>query len=178
MKHVMIDFETLATSPNAAVIQIGGVYFDPENNTLGEQFKTNVNWNSLTGELDPNTIKWWLGQSDAARASILDTENTKVMDETRAFREFNDFLMRARSIWSHATFDFVILTNTLKRLGIKPSFSYKAGKDIRTLTHLANLPKQGGKREGVHHDALDDCKFQVQYCVECIKTLKGANNAK
>ena len=58
----------------------------------------------------------------------------------------------------------------LRRLDLKPSFSYRAARDIRTLQSL--VPKtEKLKREGIHHDALDDCIYQIQYCDLALKQL-------
>ena len=38
MIHAMIDLETLATDPNATILTIGGVKFDPNTNaTVGQK---------------------------------------------------------------------------------------------------------------------------------------------
>lgn len=173
MKHVMLDFETLGTGSNACVIQIGACYFDAGTGEVGSTFYVNVDPTTAVkggAEMDASTVYWWLGQSDAARASILDKSN--VAEERTAFEHLNDFLSKAEFIWSHATFDFVILTNTLKRLGIKPSFSYRAGLDIRTLTFMSP-PTETHVRNGVQHDAMSDCIYQVKYVSDCIRNIKG-----
>jgi len=46
-------------------------------------------------------------------------------------------------------------------------------KDIRTLVEIANVAPQKTERVGIAHNALDDCLFQVKYCVRCFKKLKG-----
>lgn len=175
MKHVMLDFETLATSPNAAVIQVGACYFDADTGEIGATFKRNVDAKSAVKSgaiIDPNTVMWWLEQSEVAQNSILAFPRE---DINLVFSDLNAFLQGAECIWSHATFDFVILTETLSRLAIRPNFSFRATKDIRTLQFLVkrSSDKTESKlvRNGVHHDALDDCKFQVAYVVEALKRI-------
>lgn len=172
MKDVMIDFETLGTSADAPVVQIGACYFDRKTGEIGRTFKVNVSLASGVQSgavIDASTVEWWVNQSEEARKSVF-TEDSE--DITRAFGEFNKFLQGSQYIWSHATFDFPILQQTLKRLGIKPWFKYKFARDIRTLQDLAGYPEGQTKREGIHHDALDDCKFQVVYCVAAFKILE------
>jgi 3' exoribonuclease, RNase T-like len=171
MKDVMIDFETLGTSRNACIIQVGAVYFNNGTGELGEEYKANISPASHVrngGVMDADTVCWWMNQSDEARASIL-KEGQDVLD---VFANLNQFLEPAKRIWSHATFDFVILMETLKTLDMKPRFSYKAGLDIRTLIYLAGSKVNRTVREGVHHDALDDCKHQVKYCVSALNQVK------
>lgn len=172
MKDVMLDIETLGNGKNAMIVQIGAVYFDRDGN-LGETFKVNIDARSVEksgGEFDANTVYWWLSQSREAINSIL--EEPKV-DIKIALENVNAFLEKADAIWSHATFDFVILTETFKRLGIKTRFHYRACRDIRTLTDLAkvNTKNFALARHGIHHDALDDCIFQIKYCAESFKRL-------
>lgn len=171
MKDVMIDFETLDTCPSAAVVQIGAVEFDRLTGELGREFKVNVDAQSAVNSgatLNASTIEFWLKQNDAARNSILAEPRVPIYE---AFDSFNKFLSGSKFIWSHATFDFPILCETLKRLHIKPNFSYRSARDIRTLVDLSG----GGTtvvREGTHHDGLDDAKFQAKYCCEMMKRIK------
>lgn len=169
MKDVMLDFETFGNGPDAVVCQIGACYFDRTTGEIGETFKVNVNARTSKGELDADTVYWWLSQSDEARKSLTGGMTLEIL----AFANLNRFLEKSKAIWSHATFDFVLLTETLKRLGIEPAFGYRAARDIRTLIDLADVDTRDFQREGVAHDALEDCKFQVKYCVAAMKKLIG-----
>ena len=174
MKDVMIDIETLGNRKNSAICQIGAVYFDRHTGELGEKFKVNIDVISAVksgAEMDGDTVYWWLNQSDAARQSILAEPRLPI---EQAFTELNTFLSlhKVTAIWSHATFDFVTIMETYKRLDIKPVFSYKTARDIRTLVDLAKIKIDGNrKREGIHHDGLDDAIYQVKYCVEAFNQL-------
>lgn len=164
-KSYMIDFETLGNGKNACVVQVGVSSFDKT-----KTFKRNIDPRTCQrngADLDADTVLWWLGQSDQARQSIMQPG----IDERIAFTELNAFLADAEEIWSHATFDFVILMETLKRLGIKSLFSYRSARDIRTLVSLAKVDTKKKPRTGVHHDALDDSFYQVDYCVEAMEKL-------
>lgn len=176
MKDVMIDFETFGTSSDACIIQVGAVFFDKDTGFLGKEYKATVDAESAVQSgaiIDSSTIYWWLQQSEEARKSIL---NPDKRDIGEVMFELNEFLAPATRIWSHATFDFVILTTTLKRLGIKPRFRYTSGMDLRTLNFLAAPQILNLTRDGVHHDALDDCKFQVKYAVAAMNKIRGKNN--
>ena len=171
MNDVMLDFETLGTGENKCVCQVAAIYFNNSTGELGKSFKMNVDAQSHTkygAKIDANTVYWWLKQSDQARSSILND----LQDVHSVFTELNEFLSEAKRIWSHSTFDFVTLVETMRQLGIKPKFTYKAGLDIRTLVYLAGTRTDSVAREGVHHDALDDCKHQIKYCVLALKEIK------
>ena len=174
----MIDMETLGNGKHAAVIQIGACYFDRNTGEIGQTFDMNIDAESAVrsgAEMDAATVYWWLSQSKEAIDSVIAQPR---IDTTLAFEALNEFLKDAKTIWSHATFDFVILTETLKRLQIKPSFRYTVARDIRTLVDLAKITFSKTKREGLHHNGLDDCKHQVKYCVEAMNKIKGRQNVK
>ena len=171
MTDVMIDIETFGNGNRACIVQVGGCYFDRYTGEIGETFKMNIDATSSVKagcEIDADTIYWWLGRSEEAIRSITETPR---IDVSGAMVAFNHFLKDAGNVWSHATFDFVIVTNTFKLLGIKPSFHYRAARDIRTLVNLAGTDTYKIKREGTHHDALADCLHQVNYCVEAFNRL-------
>lgn len=172
MKDVMIDFETFGTGTNACVVQVGACYFDRQTSAIGPTLKLNIDADSALRSgavMDASTVYWWLSQSPEAIKSI--TEKPR-KDINEAFITLNTFLSGAEYIWSHATFDYVILTETLRRLSITPGFSYRAARDIRTIADLAGIDAKTLPRTGVHHDGLDDCIFQVSHVVACLNKLK------
>ncbi len=172
MKDVMLDFETLGNGKNALVCQVGACYFDRVTGEIGATFKMNIDARTAQksgGEFDADTVYWWLSQSREAIDSFTKGELVPI---EKAMNDLNDFFEPCKAIWSHATFDFVVLTETLKRLGIKPKFRYKVARDLRTAVDLGKITISKVTREGVHHDALDDCKHQVKYLVEALNRLK------
>jgi hypothetical protein len=172
MKDVMLDLETLGNGKNKCIVQIGACYFDRETGDIGETFKVNVDARSHVkhgGELDPDTVYWWLSQSKEAQNSI--TADPKI-DIVEAFNSLNDFLKPAKAIWSHATFDFVTVQETFKQLSIKPLFHYRVARDLRTIVDIGKINIKDQVRESLHHDALEDCKFQVKYCVAALNNVK------
>jgi hypothetical protein len=50
MNNLMLDLETMGNKPNAPIVAIGAVFFDPATGELGPQFYTAVN---LASELAP-----------------------------------------------------------------------------------------------------------------------------
>ncbi len=125
----------------------------------------------------PIRVLWWLKQSDEARKCVFfDEEITKPIREV--YEKFSEFCKGASSVWSHATFDASIILRSYTELNMKTPFHYRSARDLRTIVHLAkyskeDLHKNKFNREGVHHDALDDCKYQVRYAVECLKRING-----
>jgi hypothetical protein len=169
----MIDFETFGNGKHACVVQVGACNFG--DGAIGETLKLQVDAEDAMrngAEMDASTVYWWLAQSLEAIWSILADPK---LAEREAFNQLNVFLAGADEIWSHATFDFVILMEALKRLGIKPSFGYRVARDIRTLNALCPGHKPMA-REGTHHDGLDDAIYQARYVMAMLEQL-GAKGA-
>ena len=64
-KHLMVDMETMAVSPNAVILSLGAVHFNPYGNGWGDSiyFKIDLDDQDQLGrEIDPNTLDWWAKQ--------------------------------------------------------------------------------------------------------------------
>ena len=74
----MIDLETLGTDPTAPIVAIGAVFFDPKTGELGVEFSATIDFESACERRTPDasTIKWWLKQSDDARAKVIRGNST------------------------------------------------------------------------------------------------------
>ena len=171
MTDVMIDIEALG--PKNCIVQIGACYFDRYTGEIGTTFKINIDAVSAVKAgaiLDPDTVYWWLSQSKEAINSIIAEPR---QDIHVAMNALNAFLAPCKAIWSHATYDFVIITNTYRMLHMKTSFQYKVCRDIRTLTDLAKITIDDTPRIGLHHDGLEDALHQVKYCVRAFNKLKS-----
>lgn len=171
MKDLMIDLETLGTTPNAVIIQFGGVFFDRYTGELFNELKLNIDAESSVNhgfEMDAATVEWWMRQDKAAIENVLAETRYNVMTAIQLIKEF---IRPAENIWSHATFDFVILQNHFIKDGTK--LNYFAARDIRTLEDLAYGVNRPLKSAGIRHTAIDDCKYQIAYCVKCFNKLKG-----
>mgnify|MGYP003317827335 CR=1 FL=1 len=67
MIHAMIDLETLSTNPNATILTVGGVKFDPYTNVepaQGMYFRVDVDSQTEMGrDVMQDTLDWW-GRQD------------------------------------------------------------------------------------------------------------------
>lgn len=171
MKHVMVDLETMSLSPNAAILSIGAVEFGSEG--LGEEFYARIRLDSAMregGEVSASTIMWWLQQSDAARAEFA----KPACAINHALEDFSTYLSTIGNVdeicvWGNgAAFDNVVLASAYHRLGWTMPWKYWNDRCFRTVKCL--LPQEElPPREGTHHHALDDAKYQAQCAVKLIK---------
>ncbi|MDM3348653.1 exonuclease [Citrobacter sp. Cf116] len=86
--HLMVDMETMGNGPDAPIVSIGAVFFDPSTGNTGAEFYQVVSLESSMSfgmKPDASTIQWWLKQSSEARSAIL-------VDETMGLRESLELL--------------------------------------------------------------------------------------
>lgn len=178
--HLMFDLETMGRSSRAAIVQIGACAFDPETGEIYRRMLVNVDLQSSIDaglEVEGSTVKFWMEQPPAARTFLSDVVCGHVYGKTdiyNALGVFGDFVRASNPcpIWSHATFDVPIIVSAYKAAGSKqPPFRYQDCMDLRTLIQLADYKRPD--HDGIPHDALSDCEYQVRYCVEAMKKLKG-----
>lgn len=168
MKDLMLDIEAMGSGPDAVIVQVGAAYFNRNTGNVCDTFLQNVSLASADGRFSGSTIHWWLQQALAGNKLTFLQE---AREESNVLKAFREFASDADFIWSHATFDFVIVQSALSRHGLKP-LSYRCSRDIQTLVDLSGLPRD--KKEKINsHDALDDCLYQIKYCVECFKNLRS-----
>ncbi|WP_164491456.1 3'-5' exonuclease [Vibrio mediterranei] len=172
--HVMLDLETMGNTSNAAIVSIGAVVFSPVTGALGADFEVVVNLYSSAyySDIDASTVTWWLTQSEEARSIFLrDTPKSSLKDALLELNQWFADLGDSRDIqvWGNGSgFDNVILANAFKAARIKPHFSHWNDRDVRTIVEMGRSilgidPKTTFTRQGVHHSALDDAKFQAKY---------------
>jgi DNA polymerase III epsilon subunit-like protein len=164
--HIMLDLETLGTTPGCAIVSIGACAFSMDG--LGEEFYTVVDIEKNVGDLSPSTVKWWMGQSDEARA-VFSTQGVHIAEALSSFAAFwkrcdGEFL------WGHgAGFDAPILEAAYVVLGYQAPFKFFNSRDTRTLYALADTyPKRS---TGTRHNALDDAKAQADAVIVAYKKL-------
>lgn len=179
---VMVDLETLGTGPNAPIVSIGAVYFNPETGELGRTFYRAIDalrTPDNDAEIDMGTVAWWMGQSEDARAVFSDPEALPIR---RALIVFNRFLGEAERprLWGNgAGFDNVILRQAMSRQAITPKWDFPNDRDVRTIVDLGRQilginPKYDIPRVGTAHNALDDAIHQARYVSEIYQALVKA----
>lgn len=170
MNHVMVDLETLGTTPGCPILSIGAVRFDPETNSLGEEFYTNVDLQDCLSsglKIDGATFYWWLQQSLSARVSLSD----KRLSLFDALVTLGDFIDTGQQIWAHgASFDLAVLSSAYATLNISKPWDFRNERDTRTILDLASMRMP--QIENAHH-ALADAKSQAITIMKALRSLKS-----
>ncbi|WP_074466381.1 exonuclease, partial [Escherichia coli] len=72
--HLMIDLKTMGKNPDAPIISIGAIFFDPQTGDMGPEFSKTIDLETAGGVIDRDTIKRWLKQSREAQSAIMTDE--------------------------------------------------------------------------------------------------------
>ncbi|EKW1653925.1 3'-5' exoribonuclease [Citrobacter freundii] len=173
--HLMVDMETMGNSPDAPIVSIGAVFFDPSTGNTGAEFYRVVSLESSMSfgmKPDASTIQWWLKQSSEARSAIL-------VDEAMGLHEslelLADFIAENAANGSHTvqlwgngcSFDNVILRRAYALTETPFAVPFRNDRDVRTMVELGKSvginPRYDIPFEGDMHNALSDARHQVKY---------------
>lgn len=158
----MLDLETLSTRPNAVILTLGAVKFNPF--SLGDPgpglyIRPDVDEQIAQGrDVQDETVNWWMSQAEDVREEALGTDGRISVESM--YRQLNRFLVGADSIWAQGPlFDFAILENLYRQYGWPTPWQYWQIRDSRTLFGVHGDPRVKGK-VGLHN-ALEDCVSQA-----------------
>jgi hypothetical protein len=177
MKNIMLDLETMGTSPDAAIIAIGAVSFNDDQIT--SRFYEVIDLDSCVdagGIMEASTVLWWLVQSDAARNAITEPGVSLLT----ALQHFNQWCMSIGDkddlqVWGNGSdFDNVLLNATYRRMGMALPWYYYNNRCYRTLKSL--YPEIKIRRDGIKHNALNDAENQANHLMDIFNVEQTAFN--
>lgn len=172
MTHdLMIDIETLGTRPGCVILSIGAVRFDPWSDKpilSDDQFHTLIRPDSCEAvglRAEAGTALWWMLQSEQARQIARAFQGAVVPSLEVALDDLTEFVKTTiaggceAGVWCRGTsFDMPILRAAFEAVRSEVPWAYWQERDARTLAKLGGVEPP---RQGVAHDALDDCLNQV-----------------
>ena len=167
--NIMIDLETMGNKPDAAIIALGAVEFDPVVGLLGREFYEVISLESAMeqrGTVDAPTILWWMKQSDEAREEFFG-DASPIED---VLRRFSRWFSEGSSVWGNgATFDNVILRSAYERSTHQCPWDFWQDRCFRTMNAEHPPIDTSGWQAGGAHNALEDAKWQARYLVELMQ---------
>uniref|UniRef100_A0A6C0LY42 3'-5' exoribonuclease Rv2179c-like domain-containing protein n=1 Tax=viral metagenome TaxID=1070528 RepID=A0A6C0LY42_9ZZZZ len=175
MTDVMIDIETLGTSPTSVVMTIGAIRFSRRDPTPGHPLKLTKmdsfyrrvdrdSCRSVGMTEDASTIEWWGKQTPEAKAECFSPESRFTIHEalthlTKWIRLHDTANVK---MWANgSSFDCVILTEAYRMCGMKTPWEYWNIRDLRTVLDLAGMRSSDIPSYGSKHHALWDCYNQI-----------------
>ena len=161
--HAMIDLETLSTNPNATILTVGGVKFDPFNfaePSQGMYFRVDVDSQTAKGrDVMQDTLDWWATQPEEIRNEALGDQDRIGLDEM--IKTINKWSVGVQVFWCQGPLlDYAILQDFYKQLGHPVPWAYWQIRDSRTLFSL--VPRDPNEKREALHNALADCYFQAK----------------
>jgi exodeoxyribonuclease VIII len=193
----MIDLETLGTRPDAQIIQIGAVLFEPKSGGRihdGKGFRQAVKIQDGAGSIDHDTLCFWLNQSNsnymgnllAKEALLLDDVLQRLIfwprnvglfpeGEFNPDSEISNLWSWVEGIWAKpSNFDLPILQSAFALFGMEPPWDHRATRCARTLFALVGGDPEIDWTGLIRHDALDDAIGQAQQVQKAMAILEGS----
>ena len=176
MQDIMVDIETLGTTPGSVVLSIGAIMFDPEAGLLGPTFYEEINQQScfdIGCTTDASTILWWNRQSADARAVLDSTVAKPIQDVLHLFSSFVESThSKSVRIWGNGSdFDNVLIISLYNKCNRIPNWKYYNHRCFRTLKNLfPGVPK--GENTG-KHNALNDAIAQADHACAIFKKMRN-----
>ena len=165
---IMLDLETMGTGPNAAIVAIGAVAFDLQAGTIGDRFYRVVDLGTsvaMGGEIDADTVLWWMKQSDDARA-MFTRDGVPLSMVLAEFTIWSSERCEPNNlrVWGNgAAFDNVILSSAYRRSAYMQPWRHWNDRCYRTVKSL--YPDVKLERVGTHHNAVDDAESQARHLI-------------
>ena len=172
MSDLMLDIETLATTPDATILTIGAQGFCPFSDrftdvtyyrrlSIESQADRAVDYTPETG-----TVAWWGKQTEEAQEEAMGDGDDRV-DIVTALGELSKIAWKHSRIWANGTtFDMVILEDAFRQHGLPCPWQFWQVMDARTIYKLTGAPKLGN-----NHNALADCVNQIDLLQKSIAKL-------
>jgi len=180
--HCMVDLETLDTVPGGVILTLGAVMFNTEGLIPGSEFYTVINTDSCKAvglTVNQNTIDWWNSQPEEAKKEVLKSNFSDTSDSLLfALGKFSQYIehLNPVGIWGNGSdFDNAFLAVVYRKAGLNPPWSHKKNRCFRTLKALVGDSAVKPDSTGVHHNALDDARWQAYYAMSLFNVLNKIN---
>lgn len=187
---IMTDIETLGTKSDSTIIQISAVAFDIESGNVTHEFDmiADIEKNENDIKVTAGTLKWWQTTNAELFTELLNGGFHSSESVLTHFHEWlNQFDKENLYLWGNGIlFDNKMIQAQMEKIGMNYPIHYKNDRDVRTILELTamkmNVPEKEIKtrvdnrvknQKLVHHNALDDCYWQVELVHYCYDELTG-----
>lgn len=174
-QDIMIDIESLDTSPNCVILSIGAVRFDPKGSGIAEKIELKPTIDEQTEKynrtINDDTVRWWSEQSpDAINEAFNDMGRISFKD---CMEQLYKFCWNRRAVWSNgAGFDVVAMESAWRNLDMRIPWPYYTVRDTRTLYEIAGVSLKDNKyKTKTTHKAVEDAEHQAIVVQDAYKKL-------
>ena len=160
--HATIDLETIDTRPQATVLSLGAVKFDPHSAIEPHSelyLKISVDdQDRLKRTTSDSTIEWWSKQDPKIMEEAFD--QTGAVSVEQALAQVSKFAVGVDTLWGQGYgFDYTILEDMYRSIGKPIPWNFWQIRDSRTLFGVCNEDPRK-KIQNDLHNALADAYFQ------------------
>lgn len=178
----VLDFETLSTEHNAALLSIGAVIRDFNTGAQVDTFYANIipQTSIVAGlHVSESTKAWWAKQGSAAQ-DVLSVDQRPLRDVLNDFAAWLKKHSVEYAIGNGPRADNQWLESACKALGMQSPVKYWGDLDMRTLTfigtHILGMSHWHNTFKGVKHNALHDAINEADFCNAVIQKLIKKEN--
>ena len=161
----MIDLETLSATPDAVILQIAAVKFDPFDDYLERGVGTAelpclnllVDVDTQPGRnVSESSMQWWSQQDPQIQDRVFAAQGRVAFAD--AMQQTHRFIWNSSGrIWAQGTsFDISILEHAYRSLDQPYPWQYWQARDARTVMDLCRVDLPPAT-----HDAVEDCFRQI-----------------
>jgi hypothetical protein len=160
---IMIDIESLDTTPDCVILTIGAVRFDPKGQGVVERLELRPTIDEQTEKynrsINEDTLRWWSEQSPQAIEEAMGDQGRESFHD--CMEKLYKFCWNRRAVWSNgASFDVVAMESAWRNLDMRTPWPYYTIRDTRTLYEIAGVSlKDGGHT--TTHKAVEDAERQA-----------------
>ena len=171
--HATIDLETIDTRPQATVLSLGAVKFNPFNDSEPYDelyFKICIDDQDRLGRTtSDSTIEWWSKQDPKIMEEAFDQEGAITVEE--ALSKINKFVVGVDVLWGQGYgFDYTIIEDMYRSLSKPIPYNFWQVRDSRTLFSVCKEDPRK-KIQNDLHNALADAYYQSKAIQMAYKEL-------
>jgi hypothetical protein len=160
--HATIDLETIDTKPSATVLSLGGVKFNPLDNTEPHSelyLKINIDDQGAQGRThSDDTLAWWSRQDKKIMDEAFDQTNAVTIED--ALKQISKFAVGVDTFWGQGYgFDYTIMEDMFRQGGRPIPWNFWQIRDSRTLFGCCKSDPRKLIQNDLHN-ALADAYYQ------------------
>jgi len=163
MADIMIDIESLDTTPDCVILTIGAVLFDPRGQGIIDKIEIRPTIEDQTEiynrSINEATLEWWGKQNPEAIEEAMGDRDRVSFKE--AMYQLYKFCLNHGKPWSHGSaFDVVAIEHAWRQTGQMLPWPYYNVRDTRTLFDITGVSLKDGNHVTTHK-AVEDAERQA-----------------
>lgn len=169
--HYMVDMETLGLGPQAKILSIGVVHFNPVAPTEAQSFQRCFYAELATvaqpvRDVDQSTLDWWNTQPEGLMPQGSEEPGIALLKLERFLKT-----TKHPMLWAQGTdFDITKLESFYSQyFSARFPWKYNSKRDLRTLVSLC--PRIEWPENLMKHNALEDAKCQALMVWRCVNHI-------